>query len=75
VSEHPCTLSLRQEVPRWAGWKWVKIPAKMDFQTFLQVASTYQGYLQKYWVHFGEGPGVWGEGRFWTPFGRETTNN
>ena len=33
------------------------------------VPATYQGCLQYYWGHFGEGPGVWGGGpiltRFW----------
>ena len=26
--KHPCTLNFWREVPRWAGWTWVEIPAK-----------------------------------------------
>jgi hypothetical protein len=36
------------------------------------VPATYQGCLQSYWGHFGEGPGVWGwRSGFGPPFGRE----
>ena len=31
------------------------------------VPPTYQGCLQYYWGHFGEGPGVWGEGSVFDP--------
>ena len=38
------------------------------------VPATYQGCLQKYWGHLGEGPRVWGQGPvFDPPFGKETT--